>query len=219
MPASLIISSTRSAGERTLSKMHLEGEADGPDSRADDICDAELLARSASGDRRAFDRIVARHGSLALRLAARIAPDRQSAEDIAQEAMVRIWHRAGDFDARRARFTTWLHRIVVNLCIDLGRRAKPVPLPENFDIPDPAAGAEESMEHDERRAALARAMDDLTAGQRAALTLVYDEGLSGAEAAEALGVTTKAVERLLARARAHLRERLLAERAGVEAPT
>jgi RNA polymerase sigma-70 factor (ECF subfamily) len=199
--------------------MDWEGEADDPESSTDDVCDAELLTRSAGGDRRAFDRIVARYGPLALRLAARIAPDRHSAEDIAQEAMVRIWHRAADFDARRARFTTWLYRIVVNLCIDLRRRPKPLPLPENFDMPDPAMGAEQALERDERRAGLARALDELTPGQRAALTLVYDEGLSGAEAAEALGVTTKAVERLLARARAQLRERLLADRDGGEART
>lgn len=199
--------------------MDREGETDGRGAYTDDTCDAELLARSAVGDRRAFDRIVARHGALALRIAARIAPDRHSAEDIAQEALLRMWHRAGDFDVRRARFTTWLYRIVVNLCIDRRRRPRPVPLPENFDTADPAAGAEEALQHDERRATLARAMDDLTEGQRAALTLVYDEGLSGAEAAEALGVTTKAVERLLARARAHLRDRLLAERDGAETPT
>src|SRR5690349_8739430 len=113
--------------------MDRDGETNGPDAHADDLCDAELLARSARGDRRAFDRIVARYGPVALRLAARIVPDRQSAEDIAQEAMVRIWHRAGDFDARRARFTTWLYRIVANLCIDLCRRPRPVPLPEHFD--------------------------------------------------------------------------------------
>jgi RNA polymerase sigma-70 factor, ECF subfamily len=199
--------------------MDWEGETDGAGSRTDDTCDAELLARSAAGDRRAFDRIVARYGPLALRIAARIVSDRHSAEDIAQEALVRIWHRAGDFDARRARFTTWLYRIVVNLCIDLRRRPEPVPLPEKFDIADPATGAEEALQHDERRATLARAMDDLTEGQRAALTLVYDEGLSGAEAAEALGITTKAVERLLARARAHLRDRLLADRDRAKAPT
>ena len=200
--------------------MDSEGEADVPDARADDIReDAELLARSASGDRRAFDRIVARYGPLALRLATRIAPDRESAEDIAQEAMVRIWHRAADFDAGRARFTTWLYRIVFNLCIDLRRRPKPMPLPEHFDMPDPTAGADEALEQEERRTVLARAMDELTAAQRAALTLVYDEGLSGAEAAEALGVTTKAVERLLARGRAHLRERLLPDREGAEART
>lgn len=219
MPALPIISRTRALPERTLLRMDREGETDGLDPRPDDTCDAELLARSAAGDRRAFDRIVARYGPLALRLAARIAPDRHSAEDVAQEAMVRIWHRAGDFDARRARFTTWLYRIVVNLCIDLRRRPRPVPLPEHFDTVDPAMGAEESLEQEERRATLAGAMDDLTDGQRAALALVYDEGLSGAEAAEALGVTTKAVERLLARARAHLRERLLADSDGEEAPT
>jgi len=213
------MSRTRSPRERSLSRMDLEGETNGPDSRTDDACDAELLARSASGDRRAFDRIVARYGPVALRLAARIAPDRHSAEDIAQEAMVRIWHRAADFDAHRARFTTWLYRIVVNLCIDVRRRPRPVPLPEDFDAADPAAGAHETLEHDERRAALASAMDDLTDGQRAALTLVYDEGLSGAEAAAALGVSTKAVERLLARARAHLRRRLLADGDGAESST
>jgi RNA polymerase sigma-70 factor (ECF subfamily) len=199
--------------------MDPERETDGPDAHTDGICDAELLARSASGDRHAFDRIVARYGPVALRLAARIAPDREAAEDIAQEAMVRIWHRAGDFNAGRARFTTWLYRIVVNLCIDLCRKPKPVPLPAHFDPADAAPGAQEALEHDERRAALARAMDSLTAAQRAAVTLVYDEGLSGAEAAKALGITTKAVERLLARARAHLRDRLVAEADDAEAPT
>jgi RNA polymerase sigma-70 factor (ECF subfamily) len=176
----------------------------------DDTFDAELLERSAHGDRRAFDEIVTRYGPLALRIAARIAPDLASAEDIAQEAMVRVWRRAAEFDVGRARFTTWLYRIVVNLCIDLDRRRKPVPLPENLDPVDPAPLAEEAVELEERRAALAGAIGDLPAGQRAALTLVYEEGLSGAEAAQALGITAKAVERLLARARAHLRARLLA---------
>lgn len=191
--------------------MDREGATDGSESCTDDLCEAELLARSARGDRRAFDEIVTRHGPLALRLAARIAPDLGSAEDIAQEAMVRLWQRAGDFDVGRARFTTWLYRIVVNLCIDMDRRPKPVPLPEHLDPPDPAPLAEETVELEERRAALAGAIDGLPARQRAALALVYEEGMSGAEAAQALGITAKAVERLLARARAHLRECLLAD--------
>lgn len=170
--------------------------------------DARLLARSAAGDRGAFAEIVARHGGLALRLAARLAPNLATAEDIAQEAMVRIWSRAGDFDPRRARFTTWLYRIVVNLAIDWRRRPRPEPLPEHFEAVDPSAGAEETMELEERRAALVNALDELPVRQRAALTLVYDEGLSGAETARSLGVSVKAVERLLARARVSLRERL-----------
>jgi RNA polymerase sigma-70 factor, ECF subfamily len=188
-----------------------EGEAGESDEHGEDRDDAaDLLARSARGDRRAFDQIVARYGPVALRVAARMAPDRQAAEDIAQEAMVRIWRRAEEFDARRARFTTWLYRIVVNLCIDLRRKPRPVALPEDFDPVDPSAGAAEDLEVDERRAALVRAIDELPSGQRAALMLVYDEGLSGAEAAQVLGVSTKAVERLLARARARLRELLVA---------
>lgn len=199
--------------------MEREPATDGPGSCTDGLSDAELLTRSARGDRRAFDQIVTRYGPLALRLAARIAPDLASAEDIAQEAMVRVWRRSAEFDARRARFTTWLYRIVVNLCIDLDRRPKPVPLPEHLDPADPAPRAEEAAELEERRAALAGAIDDLPAGQRAALTLVYEEGLSGAEAAQTLGITAKAVERLLARARAHLRARLLDSSKQAEVPT
>ncbi len=187
-----------------------EGDVHELERHGADMADAaELLARSARGDRRAFDEIVTRYGPVALRVAARMAPDRQSAEDIAQEAMVRIWRCADEFDGRRARFTTWLYRIVVNLCIDLRRRPQPAPLPEDFDPVDPSAGAAERVEVDERRVALRRAIEELPSGQRAALMLVYDEGLSGAEAAQVLGVSAKAVERLLARARARLRELLV----------
>ena len=171
--------------------------------------DADLLAWSADGDRRAFDEIVTRHGPFALRVAGRLIADPLLAEDVVQEAMLRAWSQAGNFNPDRARFTTWLYRIVVNLCIDLCRRVRPEPLPESFDIVDPADGADTVMEADERQAALARALRDLPVRQRAAMTLVYDEGLSGAEAARVLGLSAKAVERLLARARDCLRQRLL----------
>lgn len=200
--------------------MSREGDTDGADSRNDDAGDdADLLARSARGDRRAFDQIVTRYAPVALRIAGRMAADRQSAEDIAQEAMVRVWRRAGEFDARRARFSTWLYRIVVNLCIDSSRTPQPASLPEGLDPVDPAASAAEAMEVDQQRAALMRAIDELPSRQRAALVLVYDEGLSGAEAARVLGVSAKAVERLLARARARLRELLVPDSQQPEAGT
>jgi RNA polymerase sigma-70 factor, ECF subfamily len=181
-----------------------------------DAPDAELVAWSAGGDRRAFDEIVTRHGPFALRVALRLIPDPLVAEDAVQEAMVRAWSQAGRFDPGRARFTTWLYRIVVNLCIDQRRRVRPQPLPEDFDPPDPAAAADEVIAVDQRNAALAAALRDLPARQRAALTLVYNEGMSGAEAARVLGLSAKAVERLLARARAYLRQRLRAEPDGKE---
>jgi RNA polymerase sigma-70 factor, ECF subfamily len=170
--------------------------------------DPQLLAWSANGDRRAFDEIVGRHGPFALRVAMRLLSDPAAAEDVVQEAMVRAWSQCGQFDPRRARFTTWLYRIVMNLCIDQRRRMQPESMPENFDPADPAMAADEGLERRERHAVLAGALRDLPVRQRAAMTLVYDEGLSGAEAARVLGLSAKAVERLLARGRAYLRARL-----------
>ncbi|WP_456776027.1 sigma-70 family RNA polymerase sigma factor [Bradyrhizobium sp. USDA 4369] len=170
--------------------------------------DDELLCWSAEGDRRAFDEIVLRHGQFALNVAARLISDRRDAEDAAQEAMVRAWKQARRFDPSRAQFRTWLYRIVVNLCIDQRRRVWPETMPEDFDAIDPGAPVDEAMAASERDAALAAALRALPENQRAAVTLVYDEGLSGAEAARILGLSAKAVERLLARARTALRDRL-----------
>jgi RNA polymerase sigma-70 factor (ECF subfamily) len=173
--------------------------------------DDELARWSAGGDERAFDEIVVRHGPFALRVAVRLLGDNAAAEDVVQEAMMRAWTQAGKFDPRIARFTTWLYRIVVNLCIDHRRRKRPDAIPEGFDQIDPAASVDEIMEAQERNAAFAAAFKELPAHQQAAMTLVYEEEMSGAEAARVLGLSAKAVERLLARARAYLRNRLKAE--------
>jgi RNA polymerase sigma-70 factor (ECF subfamily) len=154
---------------------------------------------------------VVRHGPFALRVAVRLIGDNAAAEDVVQEAMMRAWTQVAKFDPRIARFTTWLYRIVVNLCIDHRRRKRPDAIPEGFDQIDPAASVDEIMKAQERRAAFAAAFKGLPARQQAVMTLVYDEGMSGAEAARVLGLSAKAVERLLARARADLRERLKIE--------
>jgi RNA polymerase sigma-70 factor, ECF subfamily len=194
------------SGKRPVTDLPVYGSA----------ADGELIAWSAGGDRRAFDEIVTRHGPFALRVARRLVRDPLLAEDLVQEAMVRAWSQARHFDPRRARFTTWLYRIVVNLGIDQRRRMRLEPLPEAFDPVDPAIGADERMEVDERHAALAAALEGLPGRQRAAMILVYDEGMSGVEAARVLGLSAKAVERLLARARAALRARLQPGRDGKE---
>jgi RNA polymerase sigma-70 factor (ECF subfamily) len=166
--------------------------------------DADLIRWSSHGDRRAFDEVMTRHGPFALRLAARLVPG-AAAEDVAQESMLRAWRQAGRFDPRRGRFTTWLYRIVVNLCLDHRRQSTTESLPEGWEQEDPLAASDQLvMARDVRRALAA-----LPARQRAALALVYDEDMSGAEAARVLGTSAKAVERLLARGRATLREKLM----------
>jgi RNA polymerase sigma-70 factor (ECF subfamily) len=171
--------------------------------------DDALAAWAGAGDRKAFDALVLRHGAFALRVAARLTRDACVAEDVAQEALVRAWKAIGRFDPNRARLTTWLYRIVANLCRDHQRRARPEALPDGFDPVDPAAGAEERLAAGQQARAMAAALAELPDRQRAALALVYEEGLSGAEAARALGVSAKAVERLLARGRQFLRTRLV----------
>jgi RNA polymerase sigma-70 factor, ECF subfamily len=173
-----------------------------------DVPDAGLLTLAAGGDRGAFDELVRRHGAFALRVAARLAGNPAAAEDLVQEALMRAWRQAARFDPRRGRFTTWLYRILVNLCLDERRRPAAEPLPADFDPPDPAGGADMPLAADQSERALLLSLQQLPPRQRAAITLVYDEGLSGAEAARILGTSLKALERLLARARAAIRERL-----------
>ncbi|MFS3134358.1 sigma-70 family RNA polymerase sigma factor [Gluconacetobacter sacchari] len=176
--------------------------------RYGEASDDDLLRWSGMGDRDAFDQIVLRHGPYALRTATRLTRDIEAAEDLVQDAFVRAWRHAPDFDGSRARFTTWLYRVIVNLSIDLARRKRPEPLPEGFDMTDDGPSAESRLEAAQERHALVDALQAVPPRQRAAMTLVYDEGLSGAEAARRMGLSAKAVERLLARGRALLKETL-----------
>ncbi|WP_230975736.1 RNA polymerase sigma factor [Acetobacter garciniae] len=173
--------------------------------------DEQLLEWSGSGDQDAFRLIVLRHGAYALRTAARFTDTLEAAEDIVQDAFVKAWTHARHFDPSRAQFTTWLYRIIVNLSLDQHRRAQTLrttPLPADFDRADDSPIADRQIETREQRHALLQALHALPVRQQAALSLVYDEGLSGAETARRLGLSKKAVERLLARGRAFLRTRL-----------
>lgn len=179
--------------------------------------DSDLLRRIASGDRLAFARLARRHTPRALRLADRFLGRGAEAEEVVQEALLRVWTHAADWDPdRRARFTTWLHRVVANLCLDRLRRPTTAALETAPDLPDPAPGAP-TLVADRQRAALVRAaMADLPERQRAAITLFYFEDMTATTVAQTLDMTVAALESLLARARRSLRERLAAR--GVTGP-
>ena len=176
-----------------------------------DASDPALMALAGGGDRAAFNLLVGRHGERALRVALRILGDAAEAEEVAQEAFLRAWQAAAGFDPARARFTTWLHRIVVNLAIDRTRRrggAAPVGLQAAAVLAAPRPWPDADAEAAEARAALAAALEALPARQRAAIALAYEQELSGADAAAALEVSERALEGLLRRARQFLRSRL-----------
>lgn len=165
------------------------------------------MARVARGDERAFQLLSRRHLPAMLGLARRILGNAAEAEDVAQEAFLRVWTHAPRWQPL-AQFRTWLTRIVVNLCLDRKRRAPWVDLEAAGDIVDPAPGATERAEADERQNMVTAAIGELPARQRDAIMLTYSEGMSNAEVAEILGTSVSAVETLLVRGKQNLRRTL-----------
>lgn len=179
--------------------------ASDPDPRARD---AALLAAYAAGDAAAARTLVEAHAPRALALATRMLGRRAEAEEVAQEAMLRLWRAAPDWRAGEARISTWLYRVVSNLCTDRLRKARTVALPEDYDAPDDAPGAQAQMETDERADALQKALAELPERQRLAIVLRHLEERSNGEIAEVMELSVDAVESLQARGRRKLRELL-----------
>lgn len=167
--------------------------------------EAALLARVAMRDALAFRLLVDAHAPAIHRIAWRITGDAHDAEDIAQEAMLRLWDHSPGWQDGRISLAAWLRRVSVNLAIDRQRRGKRLAgnaVPEQVDAAPLADAAIEASQ----RAAQARALiASLPDSQRAAIVLTYYEDLPNAEAAAALDMKLKAFESLLFRARAALR--------------
>jgi len=176
--------------------------------RGDRDPDAELVARVGARDSSAVRVLVARKLPRLLALATRMLGDRNEAEDVAQETFLRIWNQAPRWREGEARFDTWLHRVVLNLCYDRlrGRREEPVDtLP---DVPDPQPEPAVHAELRSRDARVRQALAALPPRQREALVLQYYQEMSNVEAANLMGITVDALESLLARARRNLRAQL-----------
>ena len=171
--------------------------------------DGILLAAIGRGDHRAFRTLMCAHMPSVTRLAFRITGNREDAHEVAQEAFLRVWTMAPrwrfDLDAR---FSTWLYRVVVNLCLDRRRRVAPLPLEEAGDPADTAPDGLDRVAAAEMARRLAEALAELPPRQRAAVTLCYYGEVKGPDAAEILEISVSALESLLVRGRRALRLRL-----------
>jgi RNA polymerase sigma-70 factor (ECF subfamily) len=170
----------------------------------EDLSDDELLARHAEGDQAAFGVLVARHRDRAWAVALRTLGDPNDAADAVQDAFVKAYRTAGSFRGESL-FTTWLHRIVVNACLDLVRRSRVRPattLDEDAAarVADPADPiGRMDLGHD-----VVAARAQINADQRVAIVLVDVEGYSVDEAAALLGVPAGTVKSRCHRGRAQL---------------
>ena len=175
-------------------------------SRGDDQrerSDAELLAAHVAGDRHAFRELFLRHHRQLHRLARLTTRTAEDAEDALQDAMLSAHRGAGAF-RHDAAVGSWLHRIVVNTCLDRLRRTKAhptVPLEDVFPVPDRTAQVETAL-------VVQRALMRLPVEQRAAVVAVDMQGYSVADTAALLGVAEGTVKSRCARARVRLAELL-----------
>jgi RNA polymerase sigma-70 factor (ECF subfamily) len=152
-----------------------------------------------------FDQVVRHQQPRVLRVAYRITGNWADAEDVAQEAFVRLHHRGVRFPSDAA-LAAWLYRVTLNLCFDRARRARPAG--ELPDLPFAGISAEGALIRDEERRMLAAALARLPVKERAAIVLREIEGLSTAEVAEVLGSSEGTVRSQVAKAMARLREML-----------
>lgn len=170
--------------------------------------DDVLLGRMRFDDVDAYRALVERHIDRAYAVAMRMLKNPADAEDVTQDAFVKAWVNRHRWDAGRAKFSTWLYRVIVNRCIDLQR----LPKAEWLDnVEDPAADVADAVTTIHRRrvyGSLEEALHRLPTQQRAAIVLSYYEDMSNLEIAEVMATSVSAVESLLKRGRKRLRELL-----------
>jgi RNA polymerase sigma-70 factor (ECF subfamily) len=174
----------------------------GLEAQFDALSDDALLMLYARGDAEAARVLTGRHLGRVYGFAARLLGDRAEAEDVAQEAMVRLWRIAGQWRSGEAQLSTWLYRVTLNLCTDRQRSARRRPTEALDLVAEPAdarADTEAALMQRERAAALEAALATLPDRQRQAVVLRHIEGLTNPEISQIMGVGVEAVESLTAR--------------------
>lgn len=165
-----------------------------------DAPDAALLIAYANGDQDAARLLAARLLPRILAQATRLLADRAEAEDVAQDAMMRLWKIAPDWRQGEAQITTWLYRVVANLCVDrLRKRRGGVSLDLVADPVDETPSAPDQLQTTARMQALSGALAQLPDRQAEAVSLRHLEGLSNPEIAQIMDIGVAAVESLTAR--------------------
>lgn len=177
------------------------------------LTELDQITRAARGDRAAQSALVNRNMPIIYRVAYRMLQDEAEAEDVTQETFLRAWKVLPDWQPK-AKFSTWACTVALNLCRDRLRKKKPVLMDELPERVDTALRPEEALALQQAQAGIAEKIAQLPERQREALTLCALEGMTNIEAAEAMSVSVRALESLLARARRALRASLQAERVG-----
>ncbi len=174
--------------------------------------EAALLAQIARGDGDAFARLLERHGGLVRGIARAMLGSDDDADDVTQDVFLKIWQNPHGWKPGAAKYSTWLHRVTANQCLDRLRRRKKMTVHDEIpDRPDPAPGPFAALQARQRAARIETALGQLPDRQKLAVTLSHFGGYTNIEAAEIMDTSIEAVESLLSRARRTLKEILRAD--------
>ena len=180
-----------------------------------DAPDAALLVAYANGDPSAAQVLTARLLPRVLAQATRMLSDQAEAEDVAQDALMRLWKIAPDWRQDEAQVSTWLYRVVANLCTDRLRKRRGVPLDQIAEPADPQRGVEVQMQDTARLRALSDALAQLPDRQAQAVSLRHLQGMGNPEIAEIMDISVRSVESLTARGKRALTDILQGRKAAL----
>ncbi len=176
----------------------------------DTLSDESLMDLVVKADHEAFSMLVTRYTKMFYAAAYRSCGDQDAAEDIVQEAFLKLWNKPQLWDSSKgAKFSTWFYRVVTNQAIDYMRKKKNTKGSDVLErISDDRDSVQDEMERTEQEVMLEAIIQDLPERQKTALNLCFYEGLTNKDAAGVMGVSVKALESLLMRAKAGLRDAL-----------
>ncbi|HCW85255.1 MAG TPA: RNA polymerase subunit sigma [Rhodobacteraceae bacterium] len=180
-----------------------------------DISDDALLQLYANGDQAAARQLTLRLAPRAFKQAYRMLGVQADAEDVAQEAMMRVWKIAPEWRSGEAKVTTWLYRVVANLCLDRLRKVQSTSLDAIDEPIDPSPSAADDMQSNARLDALQAALIALPERQRQALVLRHIEELANPEIADVMEISVEAVESLTSRGKRALTQILKGRKAAL----
>lgn len=170
--------------------------------------DGAVLVAFANGDPFAARVLTKRLMPRVFSQAYRLLRNQADAEDVTQEAFMRLWAIAPDWKQDQAQVSTWMYRVVQNLCVDRSRKHRESEMTDGLDAIDPAQGVDHKLHDQHRTRALSQALAALPDRQREAITLRHLEELANPEIASRMDVSVEAVESLISRGKRALKSLL-----------
>lgn len=166
-----------------------------------------LIDRILAGDKQAYAVLVDRYKSYAFTIAFKILDNRAEAEEAAQDSFIKAFHYLKGFN-RKAKFSTWLYRIVFNTAISYKRKDRQVFQSIENSIVEYSEQADKDMEREDKQVFVAQAMDKLNEADKLAIQLFYIQEFSLDEVAELMGQPTNTIKVRIHRARQRLADEL-----------